>query len=191
METRIQAAAKVGRRLCFALLVTQTGIALADDELRISEASWDDGRLRVSGRDAERRATVELYNAAGGAVLKTTEASSDGEFTFGSALNKHLVGYALATVAAMPSGTVRDAPSDCDSQAGADRDRGRSLATLRCLPTMIWACTVRIRTTGSLASCRPITSSGRRSSCGVKNRGSCHQHDGVDAELLRRCREHR
>ena len=55
METRIQAAAKVGRRLCFALLVTQTGIALADDELRISEASWDDGRLRVSGR--RRRAS--------------------------------------------------------------------------------------------------------------------------------------
>ncbi len=48
--------------------------------LNVTRAEWDDGELEVRGNGAPSRATVTIRNASTGEVLRTTRASSRGEF---------------------------------------------------------------------------------------------------------------
>jgi hypothetical protein len=103
----------------FSLVVGEPAAA----ELQIREAVWQArrGMLRVSGRGAESRASVELRDAASGSVLDTTTADRRGRFRFRLRMRGSLAPCAVEAVSgAGGSGSVdvAGAPSGCAPAGG-------------------------------------------------------------------------
>jgi hypothetical protein len=99
-----------------------------DRTLEIRRASFDseDDRLAVRGRDADRYATVTLYNAGGGPALAESRAEGDGDFRL--RLNDPAAVPCRVRVEAGGRSAQRDvsnAPADCDDGTGSGPGGGQ------------------------------------------------------------------
>lgn len=106
--------------ITFVLLSDASGSARSSQAISITEAKWESGdaRLVVTGRNAGRRGTVEIYSVASNTLLDTVVADKKGKWKSETSSEPAPCQVRASASGSSDEKTVLDAPENCDGGPG-------------------------------------------------------------------------